>query len=181
MCGRADGVLHHAGLRSINTISNARETRLGGEAAYWLDPLVTSDWHMRRAAWEMRRVLPQQVTIVEDAAHPSLVQHAAGRIQQISGHPPARPGHRAMSGAGKRALTPGEVVRSVLFGAMFYSVTVLMALVIPFLLLLPDRAAVVALCNGWSHMQRWGGTYSGREGAGGRHGAAGRGAGGDEA
>jgi hypothetical protein len=129
----------------------------------------------------MRRVLPQQVTIVEDAVptHPSF--NTCWPNTAISGHPPARPGDRAMNGAGKRALTPGEVVRSVLFGAMFYSATVLMALVIPFLLLLPDRAAVVALCNGWSHMQRWGGTYSGREGAGGRHGAAGRGAGGDEA
>lgn len=62
------------GFDSINTISNARET------ADWVAKrrigsirLVTSDWHMRRAAWEMRRVLPKQVIIVEDAVptHPS--------------------------------------------------------------------------------------------------------------
>jgi len=63
------------GYESVDTRSNARE------AAQWIARhhprsvrLVTSDWHMRRAAWEIRRVIPPQIDIVEDAVptRPSL-------------------------------------------------------------------------------------------------------------
>ncbi len=63
------------GFEAVDTRSNASET------AAWATRerlrslrLVTSDWHMRRAAMELRRALPQGVTIVEDAVptQPSL-------------------------------------------------------------------------------------------------------------
>jgi uncharacterized SAM-binding protein YcdF (DUF218 family) len=62
------------GYQSVDTRSNARE------AADWLAGthassvrLVTSDWHMRRAAWELHHAIPEQVTLIEDAvpSHPS--------------------------------------------------------------------------------------------------------------
>ncbi len=56
------------GFEAVDTRSNALET------ARWLARnkvssvrLVTSDWHMRRAALELRRTAPQGVTIIEDA------------------------------------------------------------------------------------------------------------------
>ena len=56
------------GFLAVDTRSNA------GEAAQWMKDndvetvrLVTTDWHMRRAASEMRGALPEDVTIVEDA------------------------------------------------------------------------------------------------------------------
>ena len=56
------------GYLAVDTRSNA------GEAAQWMKDndvetvrLVTTDWHMRRAASEMRGALPEDVTIVEDA------------------------------------------------------------------------------------------------------------------
>jgi uncharacterized SAM-binding protein YcdF (DUF218 family) len=63
------------GFAATDTISNARET------AGWISlqrlhsvRLVTSDWHMRRAALELKRVIPADVVIVEDAvpSQPSL-------------------------------------------------------------------------------------------------------------
>jgi uncharacterized SAM-binding protein YcdF (DUF218 family) len=63
------------GTESVDTRSNAREAR------DWISQnhvktirLVTSDWHMRRAAWEFRQVLPPGVMLIEDAVHtrPSL-------------------------------------------------------------------------------------------------------------
>ncbi|MEQ1542841.1 MAG: YdcF family protein [Novosphingobium sp.] len=63
------------GYEAIDTHSNARET------AAWVQRekirslrLVTSDWHMRRSAMELRRALPAGVAVVEDAVptHPSL-------------------------------------------------------------------------------------------------------------
>lgn len=63
------------GFDSVDTRSNA------SEAARWIAAnrlrmvrLVTSDWHMRRAAFELRRTLPAGVTISTDAvrSHPSL-------------------------------------------------------------------------------------------------------------
>ncbi|MFM5908415.1 MAG: YdcF family protein [Novosphingobium sp.] len=60
--------------KSVDTISNA------GEAAFWIAAnkirsvrLVTSDWHMRRAALELARVAPSDLVIVRDAVtgHPS--------------------------------------------------------------------------------------------------------------
>ena len=63
------------GYESVDTRSNARE------AAQWIAQrhprsvrLVTSDWHMRRAAWELRRVIPPNLAIVEYAVptRPSL-------------------------------------------------------------------------------------------------------------
>jgi uncharacterized SAM-binding protein YcdF (DUF218 family) len=59
---------------SVDTRSNARE------AAEWIAAnkarsvrLVTSDWHMRRAAWELEQAVPE-VEIVRDAVRtkPSL-------------------------------------------------------------------------------------------------------------
>lgn len=56
------------GREAIDTRSNAIET------ARWLDRrdyatvrLITTDWHMRRAALELRQALPGKVTIVYDA------------------------------------------------------------------------------------------------------------------
>ncbi len=63
------------GYRAVDTRSNASET------AAWLKNqrirsvrLVTNDWHMRRAAMELRRAVPTDVTIIEDAVstRPSL-------------------------------------------------------------------------------------------------------------
>ncbi len=63
------------GREAIDTRSNALET------ARWLDRrdfhtvrLITTDWHMRRAALELRQALPRDVTLVYDAvpARPSL-------------------------------------------------------------------------------------------------------------
>lgn len=54
--------------QSVDTRSNARE------AARWIAAekvrtvrLVTSDWHMRRAAWELEQTAPPGTTIVRDA------------------------------------------------------------------------------------------------------------------
>ncbi|MEJ7934426.1 YdcF family protein [Sphingobium sp. AN558] len=56
------------GREAIDTRSNAIET------ARWLERrdyatvrLVTTDWHMRRAALELRQALPDRVTLVYDA------------------------------------------------------------------------------------------------------------------
>lgn len=66
------------GFEAVDTRSNALE------AAGWVAQgklrsirLVTTDWHMRRAAFELRRVLPDDVTVIEDAV-------------------PSRPGFRAL-------------------------------------------------------------------------------------
>jgi len=56
------------GYDSIDTRSNARETATYARAQHLRSlRLVTSDWHMRRALWELRQVLPSDVTIIEDA------------------------------------------------------------------------------------------------------------------
>lgn len=56
------------GFAAVDTRSNAAET------AKWVAQndiaslrLVTSDWHMRRAAGELDRVLPPHVTVIRDA------------------------------------------------------------------------------------------------------------------
>ena len=56
------------GFESVDTRSNAQE------AASWIATnkvksvrLVTTDWHMRRTAFELGRMLPDNVTIIEDA------------------------------------------------------------------------------------------------------------------
>jgi uncharacterized SAM-binding protein YcdF (DUF218 family) len=63
------------GYESVDTRSNAVEV------AGWVEAqkvgsvrLVTSDWHMRRAGFELRRRLPPAVTVIEDAVptRPSL-------------------------------------------------------------------------------------------------------------
>lgn len=63
------------GYEAVDTRSNARET------AAWVQRekirslrLVTSDWHMRRSAMELRRALPPGIAVIEDAVptHPSL-------------------------------------------------------------------------------------------------------------
>ena len=52
----------------MDTRSNATETA-GWVAASGVGSLrmVTSDWHMRRAAWELRHTLPERIVLVEDA------------------------------------------------------------------------------------------------------------------
>ena len=61
------------GFAATDTETNARET------AIWMRErkvarirLVTSDWHMRRAVFELRHAMPGGVTIIEDAVptHP---------------------------------------------------------------------------------------------------------------
>ena len=63
------------GREAIDTRSNAIET------ARWIDRrkyrtvrLITTDWHMRRAGYELRQQLPGKVSLVYDAvpSHPSL-------------------------------------------------------------------------------------------------------------
>jgi uncharacterized SAM-binding protein YcdF (DUF218 family) len=63
------------GREAIDTRSNAIET------AHWLERrhfktvrLITTDWHMRRAALELRQALPRHLTIIYDAvpSRPSL-------------------------------------------------------------------------------------------------------------
>lgn len=63
------------GYRAVDTRGNAAET------ADWIKRnqvtsirLVTTDWHMRRAATELRRTLPPSVALLEDAvpSEPSL-------------------------------------------------------------------------------------------------------------
>lgn len=56
------------GFLAVDTRSNA------GEAAQWLATndvrtvrLVTTDWHMRRAAAELKHSIPDTVTVIEDA------------------------------------------------------------------------------------------------------------------
>ncbi|WP_022682416.1 YdcF family protein [Sphingobium bisphenolivorans] len=67
------------GREAIDTRSNAIET------AHWLERrdykavrLITTDWHMRRAALELRQALPGRVTLVYDAvpSRPSLTMLA---------------------------------------------------------------------------------------------------------
>ncbi len=67
------------GREAIDTRSNAIET------AHWLERrdfetvrLITTDWHMRRSALELRQALPSRVTIVYDAvpSRPSLTMLA---------------------------------------------------------------------------------------------------------
>ncbi|MFM7402626.1 MAG: YdcF family protein [Erythrobacter sp.] len=63
------------GFAAVDTRSNAAET------AKWVAQnevrslrLVTTDWHMRRAAGELDRTLPEHVTVLRDAvpSHPDL-------------------------------------------------------------------------------------------------------------
>ncbi len=67
------------GREAIDTRSNALET------ARWLERrdyktvrLITTDWHMRRSALELRQTLPGRVQLVYDAvpSHPSLTMLA---------------------------------------------------------------------------------------------------------
>jgi uncharacterized SAM-binding protein YcdF (DUF218 family) len=56
------------GSESVDTRSNAEEARRWLEKRnYRSARLITSDWHMRRAAYEFARQLDGKVTIVEDA------------------------------------------------------------------------------------------------------------------
>lgn len=80
------------GSESVDTRSNAQES------LRWVDDnriasvrLVTSDWHMRRAYWELRRVLPARVAVIEDAVptQPSLdalfLEYSKLLAQRIAG------------------------------------------------------------------------------------------------
>jgi uncharacterized SAM-binding protein YcdF (DUF218 family) len=56
------------GYNAADTIGNAAETAKWVRAKkYRSIRLVTSDWHIRRAAFELRGRLPDGVTIVADA------------------------------------------------------------------------------------------------------------------
>lgn len=56
------------GSESVDTRSNAEEARRWLEKnKYRSARLITSDWHMRRAAYEFKRQLDGKVDIVEDA------------------------------------------------------------------------------------------------------------------
>ena len=63
------------GFSALDTRGNARETaRWATENEVRSIRLVTSDWHMRRAARELERALPQGTTLMRDAVRtePSL-------------------------------------------------------------------------------------------------------------
>lgn len=71
------------GYDAVDTRSNAREV------AAWVAKekprslrLVTSDWHMRRAAYELRRRLPDGFPVIEDG----VVSHPSFRILFIEYH-----------------------------------------------------------------------------------------------
>ena len=56
------------GFESYDTRSNAGEaTRWLADGHYKSVRLVTTDWHMRRAAYELRRLLPEGVSVIFDA------------------------------------------------------------------------------------------------------------------
>ncbi|MDE2303138.1 MAG: YdcF family protein [Sphingomonadales bacterium] len=56
------------GTESVDTRSNALEARRWIVALRIASVrLVTSDWHIRRAAWELRQVLPPAIVVTEDA------------------------------------------------------------------------------------------------------------------
>lgn len=56
------------GSESVDTRSNAEEARRWLEKMHYRSArLITSDWHMRRAAYEFRRQLDGRVKIVPDA------------------------------------------------------------------------------------------------------------------
>jgi uncharacterized SAM-binding protein YcdF (DUF218 family) len=56
------------GSESVDTRSNAEETRRWlGRRGYKSVRLITSDWHMRRARYEFRRVLGDDFEVVPDA------------------------------------------------------------------------------------------------------------------
>jgi len=60
---------------STDTIANSLEASIWlAEHNYETVRLVTSDWHMRRAAYELDRVRPGDVAVIRDAVHtqPSL-------------------------------------------------------------------------------------------------------------
>lgn len=62
------------GFDSVDTRSNARETaRWVARNKFKSLRLVTTDWHMRRAAFELDRVNPPGVRVIRDAvpSHPS--------------------------------------------------------------------------------------------------------------
>lgn len=63
------------GFESYDTRSNAMEAlRWLARNDYRSVRLITTDWHMRRAAYEMERVKPRHLVIIRDAVHsdPSL-------------------------------------------------------------------------------------------------------------
>lgn len=63
------------GFSALDTRGNARETvRWVAENRIGSIRLVTADWHMRRAARELERALPPDITLMRDAVHtePSL-------------------------------------------------------------------------------------------------------------
>ncbi|MFV0644339.1 MAG: YdcF family protein [Sphingomonadaceae bacterium] len=56
------------GFAAVDTRSNATEAEMWiADRGYESVRLVTSDWHMRRAANELARVLPDNITIIRDA------------------------------------------------------------------------------------------------------------------
>ena len=80
------------GTESVDTRSNALESlRWVQDRRITSVRLVTSDWHMRRADWELRRVLPAHVTVIEDAVptRPSLntlfLEYSKLLAQRIAG------------------------------------------------------------------------------------------------
>lgn len=80
------------GAESVDTRSNALESlRWVKDRQITSVRLVTSDWHMRRAYWELRRVLPARVTVIEDAVvtRPSLntlvVEYCKLLVQRFAG------------------------------------------------------------------------------------------------
>ena len=56
------------GFDALDTQSNANETaRWAAESKVKSIRLVTNDWHMRRAEYELERVLPAGITVLPDA------------------------------------------------------------------------------------------------------------------
>ncbi len=107
------------GSESVDTRSNAEEAdRWLAKHGYRSFRLVTSDWHMRRARYEFRRVLGRRYTVIPDAVRtqPSF-RTSVRRVQQI----PAPP-----AGGRRRPMT---LVRSLLYALIFYPATAVLVLV----------------------------------------------------
>ena len=118
--GATDGLLRHARLRRARHARQRPRDGASGSAERKVRSLrlVTSDWHMRRAALELENALPEGTTVLRDAVRtePSL-WIAVPRVPQAA---------RDLAGPGAARLTPMTVLRSlavlrrVLRGSVFF-------------------------------------------------------------
>jgi uncharacterized SAM-binding protein YcdF (DUF218 family) len=79
-------MLHHAGLRSgRHPLQRAGSARWIAAQRLHSIRLVTTDWHMRRAAFDLAAALPDDIVIVRDAVPSRPAAHPVPGIQQAAG------------------------------------------------------------------------------------------------